>query len=264
MGWGPRGRGRKGGRRPKPPSESSGGGVVRLRFLCGPPDEPERAEDRNLQHDEEEEDRQEPVHRPQSRPLAHTVNASTWTSSSPSSDSVGTSSVGSSRAPRPLVAALVEAVVDPGKRPAPAVLVERAELPVGGAEPGGAVEADVGKLGEAEDVGEVVVRFFLPAGGPDEVVEPGQPLQPLAGGDRDAVDHPVDELEPGLLAARRLIESEQRDHPVDINSKDRFAHTWNLEDTHGLMAASRWPLAEVWRRAWNPSRTGGYSKRRPD
>src|SRR6185369_7811763 len=42
--------------------------------------------------------------------------------------------------PGPAVTAVVEVVVDPGERPAAPVLVERPELPVGRAEPGGAVE----------------------------------------------------------------------------------------------------------------------------
>src|SRR5690242_19403029 len=40
---------------------------VLRRLLAGPPDEPERAEDRDLEDDEQEEDRPEPVHRSQSR-----------------------------------------------------------------------------------------------------------------------------------------------------------------------------------------------------
>ena len=68
-------------------------------------------------------------------------------------------------------------------RPGPghSVLVERAELPVGRAEAGGAVEGQVGQLGQAEDVRQVVVGFVLPAGGPDQLVVLEEPLQPLAG-----------------------------------------------------------------------------------
>ena len=43
------------------------GGAVGLRRLARPPDEPERAEDRDLQHDEQKEDRPEPLHRRQCR-----------------------------------------------------------------------------------------------------------------------------------------------------------------------------------------------------
>src|SRR6476646_8751050 len=80
------------------------------RLLTGPPDEPERAEDRDLEDDEQEEDRPEPVHRTQSRGSpgaltgigpprlrAQLISASVWASSRPSADSVGTSSVGSVR-----------------------------------------------------------------------------------------------------------------------------------------------------------------------
>ena len=47
----------------------------------------------------------------------------------------------------PFVTALVEVVVDPGQRPAPRELLERPQLPMGGAEAGGAVEAITGSSG---------------------------------------------------------------------------------------------------------------------
>ena len=102
--------------------------------------------------------------------------------------------------PRPLVTALVEVVVDPGHRPA---LRSR---PSSGpsfqwAEPKRAAPSKVrwGSSGRPSMLRQVVVRFVLPAGGPDQLVVLGEPLQPLAGEQRDAVDHAVDQLEPGHL-----------------------------------------------------------------
>ena len=65
-------------------------------------------------------------------------------------------------APGPLVAALVETVVDPGQRADARVRVERAQLPVRRAEAGGPVEAQKRQLRKAEDVGQVVIGFRLP------------------------------------------------------------------------------------------------------
>ena len=48
-----------------------------LGFFGRPPDEPERAEDRDLQHDEEKEDWPEPAHGAQCRDKAHCRKAST-------------------------------------------------------------------------------------------------------------------------------------------------------------------------------------------
>ena len=106
-----------------------------------PPDEPERAEDRDLQDDEEKEDRPEPLHAgsvpvgdgQESGPLdpaAQASRAATWASSSPRCG-LGRDQQGRLLALlRPLVTALVEVVVDPGDRPPARVLVERPQLPV--------------------------------------------------------------------------------------------------------------------------------------
>jgi hypothetical protein len=125
---------------------------------------------------------------------------------------------------RPLVTALVEAVVDPGQRPAAAVLVQGPQLPVCRAEAGGAAEGQVRELGEPEDVRQVVVGFLLPAGRPDHLEMLCEPKQPLAGAERDAVHHPVDELEARGRAGRRLVEAEEADHPVDVDGEQRAGH----------------------------------------
>ena len=65
----------------------------------------------------------------------------------------------------PLVAARVEAVVDPGQGTVAGVVLDRGQLPVGGAEPGLAVEGEVGQAWDAEDARQVVVGAILPAGG---------------------------------------------------------------------------------------------------
>ena len=95
------------GGRPGAPAFGAAAGVVGsavdLRRLAGPPDQPEGAEDRDLEDHEEEEDRQESVHVRQSRRrqlprlLAQEISASVWASSRPRADSVGTSRVGAVR-----------------------------------------------------------------------------------------------------------------------------------------------------------------------
>src|ERR1700704_4532597 len=65
-------------------------------FAC-PPDEPEGAEDWDLQHDKEKEDWPEPLHRAQCRETAQRRKASTCASSRPMCVSVGTRRVGCSR-----------------------------------------------------------------------------------------------------------------------------------------------------------------------
>jgi hypothetical protein len=66
-----------------------------LGFAACPPNEPERAEDGDLEDDEEKEDWPEPTHRAQCRDKAHCRKASTWASSKPRWVSVRTSRVGS-------------------------------------------------------------------------------------------------------------------------------------------------------------------------
>src|SRR6187549_884929 len=84
--------------------------------------------------------------------------------------------------PRPGVAAVVEAVVDPGKRSTARVLGERVELPVRSAESRRPVEAEVGDLPDAEQRRQVAVGALFPAGRPDQVVVLAKARQPLPGG----------------------------------------------------------------------------------
>ena len=101
--WGPRGPEGPGGQRSGPPSESSVAPSI-SGFPAGPPDQPEGAEDRNLEDHEQEEDRQEPVHasRLSSQPLEAPPRRSAPRRGPPrgrAADSVGTSRVGSAAAP---------------------------------------------------------------------------------------------------------------------------------------------------------------------
>ena len=138
------------------------------------------------------------------------------------SEAVGTSSVGSGAPARPVVAALVEGVVDPGEPAAAGVFLDRVELPVGAAEAGAGAEAQDRQRLEPEQLRQVLVRAVLPPGGPDQVVVGGEAAQPLAGLDRDAVGHPVDEREPAGGVLDRALEAEQADHAVDVDGEDGF------------------------------------------
>src|SRR4051794_37104170 len=95
----------------------------------------------------------------------------------------------------PLVTAGVEAVVDPGQGPRVGVFLESLELPVGGSKASAAVECQIRKLRHTEDPGQMVVGAVLPSAGPDQLVGRGQLLQSRAGVERDAVEHPVDQVE---------------------------------------------------------------------
>src|SRR3954470_7958500 len=70
--------------------------VRALRLGCAscPPDQGDRGEDGDLQHDQEKEDWPKPLHEAQCRDSAHCCKASTWASSRPRWVSVGTSKVG--------------------------------------------------------------------------------------------------------------------------------------------------------------------------
>ena len=126
--------------------------------------------------------------------------------------------------PRPLVTALVEVVVDPGHRPALRVLVERPELPVG--EPKRAAPSKVrwGSSGRPRMLRQVVVRFVLPAGRPDQLVVLGEPLQPLAGDAARCSATIPSTSSNRAVRARRLLEAEQGDDAVDVDGEDRPAH----------------------------------------
>src|SRR5437773_9659131 len=70
----------------------------------------------------------------------------------------------------PGLAALVERVVDPGRRAPAGVIGHGLDLPVGLPEDLAAVERQRRQLLlELEQMGEVLVRPLLPAGGPDEL-----------------------------------------------------------------------------------------------
>src|SRR5205085_208525 len=84
------------------------------------------------------------------------------------------------------------------------------------------VEAQIWELREAEQRRQRVVGALFPTGRPEELELLGEAPEALPRRQRDAVDHPVDELELGLLAVRRLIEAEEADHPVDVDGEKRF------------------------------------------
>jgi len=115
----------------------------------------------------------------------------------------------------PLVTAGVEVVVDPGDRPLAGEFLDRRQLPVGAAAAGGDVEGKVGHFRQPEDLRQVEVGFVLPAAGPDQLEVLGEPQQPVAYRQRDAVRNPVDQLQ--LRMRRPLLEPEQRDDAVDVD-----------------------------------------------
>jgi hypothetical protein len=119
----------------------------------------------------------------------------------------------------PLVAAGVEVVVDPGDGAVPRVRLQGRQLPVRAAAPRHGVEADVGKLGKAQQLGEVEVRLVLPAARPDQLEALREAQQAGAGDQRDAVGDPVDELEVGM--GRPLLEAEEADDAIDIDGQQR-------------------------------------------
>jgi hypothetical protein len=77
----------------------------------------------------------------------------------------------------------------------------------------------VGELRQTEQLGEVEVRLVLPAAGPDQLEALGEPQQPVAGDEGDAVRDPVDELE--VRAGRALFEAEEADDAVDVDRQQR-------------------------------------------
>ena len=88
----------------------------------------------------------------------------------PRSGSVCTSSVGAARASRPLVAGVVERVVDPGQRPLAGVRVDRVELPVRVRASDRAREAqERQRRRQPEQMRQVLVGPLLPAAGPHEL-----------------------------------------------------------------------------------------------
>jgi hypothetical protein len=64
-------------------------------------------------------------------------------------------------------------------------------------------------------LGQVEVRFVLPAARPDQLEGLAQTQQPLPDDERDAVRDPVDQLQ--LRMRRPLLEPEQRDDAVDVD-----------------------------------------------
>ena len=151
-------------------------------------------------------------------PVAHSIRVWTWESTRPRR--MGRDQQGRLRAiRRPVEAALVERVVDPGQRPPGRVVADRIELPVSAAEAGAAPEAEDRQLRQAEEVLQVVVGAVLPAGRPDQFEVGEQPLQPDAGLERDAVRHPVDELKGAGGVLGRAGEAEEADHAIDVDGE---------------------------------------------
>ena len=156
----------------------------------------------------------------------------------------------------PLLAALVERVVDPGERPGARELVERLELPVSCAEPGAAAESQHREVGgQAQQQRQVVVGALLPARGPDQLVVLGQPQQAGAGAVGDAVRDPVDQVEPAGDVRQRPVEAEQADHAVDVDCQYRsLAHATEASRlrarrrTHGAAPEVRYHHAPCHRR----------------
>ena len=98
-----------------------------------------------------------------------------------------------------------------------------------GAELGAPVEAEVRERRDTEDSRQVVIGAILPAARPDELIALGKAVELGAGRHRDAVEHPVDQVEIPRSLRRvdtvRLVgplESEQADHPVDVDGEDRL------------------------------------------
>jgi hypothetical protein len=118
---------------------------------------------------------------------------------------------------RPLVAAGVEVVVDPGDGAVARVRPQGRQLPVRAAAARRGIEADVRQLGEAQQLGEVEVRLILPAARPDQLEALGEAQQARPGNQGDAVGDPVDELQVGV--GRALLEPEKRDDAVDVDGK---------------------------------------------
>ena len=125
---------------------------------------------------------------------------------------------------RPLVAALVEGVVDPGEGAVPRVLAQRAQLPVGGAEAGGAVEGQEGQLGQPEERGEAS-RW---PGPPSRSPRRGRSAR-RAGCSRSPAASEMQWTMPSISSKRatvavgRLVEAEEADHPVDVDGEHRLA-----------------------------------------
>ena len=88
---------------------------------------------------------------------------------------------------------------------------------MGRAEARVAVEGEEGELArEAEDLREALVGAVLPAGRPDDLVLARQPPQQVADPIRDAVRHPVDEVEAPRRPIDRSLEPEQADDAIHV------------------------------------------------
>ncbi len=68
---------------------------------------------------------------------------------------------------------------------------------------------------------EPVVGPVLPAGRPDQLEVLRQSADSLRGGDRDAVGGAVDKFEASDLRCRGGLETEQADHPVNVDREQR-------------------------------------------
>ena len=134
---------------------------------------------------------------------------------------------------RPRLAGLVDAVVHPGQSAISRVSVDGVDLPMSGAEAGVAVEGQEGKLSwKLQDPRQPVVGSFLPTGRPDDVVLIREPAQSFVDPVRNAVRHPVDQMELAGRLLQRALEAEQADDPVHIQGQDRppIVHILSVDD----------------------------------
>src|SRR6185312_4393648 len=125
----------------------------------------------------------------------------------------------------PLVALLVERVVDPRKRACTGEGFDRVELPVGVAAADGPLEAQEGQAGgQSEQMGEVVLGPLFPAARPDELEIGPQAKQVSGRGGRKEMRNALDRMERALGSGAREVAREQRDDPVDVHHQQRPGH----------------------------------------
>ena len=99
-------------------------------------------------------------------------------------------------------------------------MVDGLDLPVCAAEDGPPVEGQERDLArvESQEVGQVLVRLLLPAGGPDQFIRMRYPVESSPGVVADTVHDPVYVVEHAGWRARP--ESEQADHAVHVHEQD--------------------------------------------
>ncbi len=102
-------------------------------------------------------------------------------------------------------------------------LLQGIQLPVRGSEARPPAEGEGRQVvGEAEKMGEVVVRAILPAGCPDHLEVVGEPEQAWPDAFGDAVRDAVDQVELAGNLVERAVEPEEADHPVDVHGEHRL------------------------------------------